>query len=128
MSNARHRVLNRKVLFFLSVILLIRLFLLAAGVVLLAYGTYRQDLNYLYASGACLAALLLQMIHSLESGKVVCPNCRSQILQVRKCSKHKQAKKLLGSHSLRLAVQVVFSNWFRCQYCNERYQWRGHRP
>lgn len=128
MSHTRHRVLNRKILFFLSIILITRLLLLVVGAGLLAYGAYHQELPYLYASGGCFAGLLLlQMIHGLESSKVVCPNCRSQILQVKQCSKHKQAKKLFGSYSLRLALQVIFTNHFRCQYCSQSYQWRGRR-
>lgn len=128
MPHTRHRVLNRRVLFLLSVILIFRSALMVIGLAAAAYGAYQKDIAPLYIAGGCFALLLfLQVIHSIESTKVVCPNCRSQILQVNKCSKHKESKKMLGSHSLRVAVQVLFTNRFCCQYCNQIYQWRGKR-
>ena len=128
MVRHRHRLLNRKWLFLISLFLVFRVVLLTACVVFFALGGYSQELGLLYVAGALLGLyLLLQMIHSIESRKIICPNCRSQILLARRCAKHKEAKKLLGSHSLRVALQVVFSNRFLCQFCNETYQWRGKR-
>ena len=35
------------------------------------------------------------------------------------CSKHRDAKKLMGSHRLRVALAIVCKNQFRCPYGNE---------
>jgi len=128
MHNRAHRILNRKWLFLLSLFMIIRVIVLGVGLVFFAMGAYQQNITYLIVAGGCLALLLfLQMIHGLESNKIVCPNCRSQILLLGHCSKHRNAKKLLGSYALRIARQVVFSNTFHCQYCDVTYQWRGQR-
>ena len=129
MSGRGHRLLNRKWLFLLSLFLIVRAVALAIGVVFFALGAYEQNITHLIIAGACLALiLLLQMIHSIEHPKIICPNCRSQILRSNRCAKHRMAKKLLGSYSLRLAFQIVFTNAFLCQFCNQRYQWRGKKP
>ncbi|NNJ86432.1 MAG: hypothetical protein HKP20_04615 [Akkermansiaceae bacterium] len=97
-----------------------------SAIVFFVVGGYEQNITYLIMAGASLALIfLLQMIHSIENSKIICPNCRSQILRSSRCSKHRMAKKLLGSYSLRLAFQVVFTNSFLCQFCNQTYQWRG---
>lgn len=129
MTRHRHRLLNRKWLFILSLFLLIRALALVACIIFFVLGAYHQEPFPLYIAGGCLALLLLlQMIHSMENSKIVCPNCRSQLLVSRRCSKHKEAKKLFGSYTLRLAIHVIFSNSFRCHFCNQRYQWRGEKP
>lgn len=108
--------------------MIIRVIALSVGLVFFALGAYQQNPTYLIVAGGCLAILLfLQMLHGLESRQIVCPNCRSQIFVIGRCAKHRNAQKLLGSHALRIAQQVVFSNTFKCQYCDEKYQWRGQR-
>lgn len=97
-------------------------------VVLFAAGAWSQSFTLIYAAGACLTLLLLLlMFHFMESDKIICPNCRSQILKSRRCGKHRNAKKILGSYTLRVAFQIVFSKRFRCFYCDKTYQWRGER-
>ena len=129
MTRHRHRLLNRKWLFLLSLFMVLRTLAAIACLSFFALGAYHQDVLFLYISGGCLEVfLLLQMIHSMESSKIVCPNCRSQIMLIRRCAKHREAKKLFGSYSLRLALQVIFTNTFRCQFCFQDYQWRGKRP
>ncbi len=128
MSGRGHRLLSRKWLFLLSLFLVVRVVALVIGIVFFTLGAYEQSISHLIIAGACLALiLLLQMIHSIEHTKIVCPNCRSQILRTSRCSKHRMAKKLLGSYTLRLALQIVFTNSFLCQFCNQRYQWRGKK-
>jgi len=129
MTRHRHRLLNRKWLFLLSLFMIFRALASMACLLFLILGAYNREFYFLYISGGCLALfLLLQMIHSMESSKIVCPNCRSQIMLIRSCTKHRDAKKLFGSYSLRLALQVVFTHAFRCQYCFQKYHWRGKIP
>ena len=126
MTRHRHRLLNRKWLFLLSLFMILRALATISCLISFILGAYNQDVYFLYISGGCLALfLILQMFHSLENSKIVCPNCRSQIMLIRSCAKHRDAKKLFGSYSLRLALQVVFTKAFRCQYCFQKYQWRG---
>ena len=126
MNKQRHRILNRKWLFLLSVFMILRTIILLCGIVLFIMGAWNVDLTLIYAAGACLGLMIpLQLFHFMESGKIICPNCRSQILKSRRCAKHRNAKKLFGSHSLRIAFQVTFSNKFHCHFCDSTYQWRG---
>ncbi len=48
-----------------------------------------------------------------------CPLCWTPVLAPKSCSKHRDARKLMGSHRLRVALAVLFKNQFRCPYCNE---------
>ena len=126
MSKQRHRSLNRKWLFLLSLFMVLRVVTMLCGIVLFAMGALNADFTLIYAAGACLATLLLlQLYHFMECTKIVCPNCRSQLLKSRSCSKHRNAKKLFGSYLLRIAFQVIFTNKFRCHFCDNIYQWRG---
>ena len=128
MTRRRHRLLDRKWLFLISLILIFRIWTSIACLVFLVLGAYNQNMNFLFISGGCLGLFLfLQVIHIMESGKIICPNCRSQILTSRRCAKHRQAKKFCGSYSLRVALGVVFTNSFLCQSCHQPYQWRGER-
>lgn len=130
MPNRRHRTLNRKWLFLLSLLMISRVLILLSGLTFFALGAYQYHIPYLMISGGCLALILLmQMIHAIESNKVVCPGCRSHILKTTRIAKSRRSKRLLGSHSLRVATQIIFTDSFTCQYCDLRYQWRGkERP
>ena len=126
MNKQRHRILNRKWLFLLSVFMILRAVIMLCGIALFTIAAWNIDLTLIYAAGACLALLiLLQLFHVMECHKIICPDCRSQILKSRRCAKHRNAKKLFGSYSLRIAFQVIFSNKFRCHFCDNTYQWRG---
>ena len=48
-----------------------------------------------------------------------CPLCCTPVLAPKGCTKHRDAKKLMGSHRLRVALAILFPNRFRCPYCNE---------
>jgi hypothetical protein len=126
MSNIGHRILNKKWLFLLSLFTLFRVLAFVGCTVFFILGAYQYNINYLIIAACCVGVLLLlQMIHSIESGKIVCPSCRSQVIRICRVAKHHEAKKFLGSYSLRVAVQVIFTNQFLCPYCNSHYQWRG---
>ena len=128
MRKAGHRILNKKWLFLLSLFTLMRALAFVACTVFFILGAYQSNIPYLVIAACCLSVLLLlQMIHSIESGKIVCPKCRYQLIRISRIAKHREAKKLLGSYSLRVAVQVIFTNRFLCPYCNSHYQWRGKK-
>ena len=48
-----------------------------------------------------------------------CPLCITPVLAGRRCSKHRHARSLFGSHRLRVSFSILFKNSFRCPYCNE---------
>ena len=50
---------------------------------------------------------------------VRCPLCLTLPIAHRICSKHRNAKRLLGSYRLRVACTVIFRKHFRCPYCGE---------
>lgn len=52
--------------------------------------------------------------------RTYCPLCMTPVLAAKHCSKHRRARKLLGSHRLRAAITVLFRSAFTCPYCNER--------
>ena len=48
-----------------------------------------------------------------------CPLCWTPVLASMGCSKHHDARRLMGSHRLRVATSILFKDQFRCPYCNE---------
>ena len=84
MNKQRHRILNRKWLFLLSVFMILRAVIMLCGIALFTMGAWNEDFPLIYAAGACLALLiLLQLFHVMECHKIICPDCRSQILKSR---------------------------------------------
>ena len=61
-------------------------------------------------------AAVLQL---LVASRARCPLCLSQPVAIRKCAVHRNARRLLGSHRLRVALSVILRNCFRCPYCGE---------
>ncbi len=48
-----------------------------------------------------------------------CPLCITPVLSTSHCTKNRHAKTLFGSHRLRVSLAILFTNSFRCPYCNE---------
>lgn len=48
-----------------------------------------------------------------------CPLCRSGPMSSKGCAKHRNAKSMLGSYRLMVALSVLFLRRFRCPYCGE---------
>jgi hypothetical protein len=67
-------------------------------------------------AGATLLALLLQL---LVAERTRCPLCLTPVLGNKGCSKHRNAKTVLGSYRLRVALAIFFKDSFRCPYCDE---------
>lgn len=74
---------------------------------------------FIIAGIACGVGILCSIVNLILSGRVRCPLCIVPPLQNRKCSRHKSARKLLGSHSLRVAYSIMFTGMFKCPYCGE---------
>jgi hypothetical protein len=102
--------------------LLILAYPLALAAVLLLIGSFLQSDPKL----ALLVPLLFGLVGvtlAIQWGlsrRTHCPLCMTPVLATKHCSKHRKARKLLGSHRLRAAVAVLFLGSFTCPYCNER--------
>ena len=64
----------------------------------------------------CLLLVVAQWIAAYHAG---CPLCRTPVLAPMRCMKHRKARPLMGSYQLRVALAIMFTEQFRCPYCNE---------
>jgi hypothetical protein len=55
----------------------------------------------------------------LLASRGLCPLCMTPVLASKACSKHRNARSLLGSHRLRVALAILFKGSFTCPYCHE---------
>jgi hypothetical protein len=78
-----------------------------------------RDLAILVPLVGGLAALMF-IIQWILSRRTHCPLCMTPVMAKKHCSKHRKARKLLGSHRLRVAAAVIVRGTFTCPYCNER--------
>lgn len=71
--------------------------------------------------GLAVLALSPVMVipHWAASSHTNCPVCWTLVLAPKHSAKHRNAKTLMGSHRLRVAVAILCKNEFRCPYCNE---------
>lgn len=103
-----------------SLFIVLAMLLILSAVILLLAGMVRQINDWVLIGGIFIGtALLLLLIQWIMSSRARCPLCVVQPLQRRACSKHREARRLLGSYRLRVALSILFRGWFRCPYCNE---------
>jgi hypothetical protein len=117
----RPRTKSSVFLFRIAAILLFANWLLApAAVGLLGKSllTYNHPMT-VAGSGLGVFCMLLVVTQWIAGSAATCPLCRTAVLAPKDCSKHRRAKTLLGSHRLRVALEILFRNRFRCPYCNE---------
>ena len=97
----------------------IPLFSLAALVVI-AVSAQRIDWKLTgIGLGFGMLAVISGLLRSLTAAHANCPLCMAPVLLNRRCSNHRNCRKILGSHCLRVALSILFLNSFRCPYCNE---------
>lgn len=103
-----------------SLLLCLKYFLaLGAGGILL-YSIAKNDLLLTWIAIGCgVLTLLVVIIQWLLAAKTRCPLCLTPVLATKGCSKHRNAKTLLGSYRLRVALNVLLKGRFYCPYCNE---------
>ena len=107
--------------FRLAALLLCSRCILAPGsVFLLVYSMYIGDQKLaLIGVGLGVLTLLVVLVQWLISARARCPLCLTPVLANKQCAKHRNAKKFLGSHRLRVAMGVLFKGSFLCPYCHE---------
>jgi hypothetical protein len=95
--------------------------LIPATLVILAYSILIVDESLTVAAlWLGLLVLLLAMVQRLLASRARCPLCMTPVLTPKRCSKHRNARKFLGSFRLRVAMGVLFKGSFACPYCHER--------
>jgi len=71
---------------------------------------------FLWAAGSLP---VLGIAYLLFGSRAKCPLCMNPPLTPRRCQKHRNAKRFLGSYRLRVAMSVFFSDTFVCPHCGE---------
>lgn len=64
-------------------------------------------------------AIFIFVVQCILANRALCPLCMTPVLASKACSKHRNARTLMGSHRLRVAVAVLFKGSFTCPYCHE---------
>jgi hypothetical protein len=90
-----------------------------SGILIYSVSMADRDLTLL-AIGLGGLTFVLVVIQWMFSAKTRCPLCLTPVLSAKKCAKHRKASTLLGSHRLRVALQILFRGNFVCPYCYER--------
>ena len=109
------------------------LILASAGILLLSIVASDQQLM-IYGSSLVAVCLVLMIAQWIAASHAGCPLCRTPVLAPMGCAKHRKAKRLLGCYRLRVAFAIMFTERFRCPYCNEptsmdvRERLRGSSP
>ena len=84
------------------------------------YSTYNYYESWLYASLGLVGLWVLSLVvFYIKGSELRCSLCMTQLWSGKKCQKHRNAKALLGSYRLAVALSVIFKNQYRCPYCGE---------
>jgi len=92
--------------------------LAAAGLLVQSAANSNQRMM-MTGAGLLVLVLLMVVVQWIAASRACCPLCRTPVLSPKRCSKHRNARPLLGSHRLRVAAGILTRNQFRCPYCNE---------
>lgn len=103
-----------------AILICLKWLLIVSLIGIFAYSFFIKDRD-LIIIGIKLAAVagILFLVRALYSSTCKCPLCRVPMLSGQSCSRNIKAKTFLGSYRLRVALDILFLNKFRCPYCNE---------
>ncbi len=105
---------------FAALLLCLRYLLPVAALVMLIQSILTDDQQLaIMAILTGVLAILIFIFQCILANRALCPLCMTPVLASKACSKHRNAKTLLGSHRLRVAVAVLCKNSFFCPYCHE---------
>lgn len=103
-----------------SLLLLGSRLLIPAGGGLLLYSMLAGDRRLMIGGLiGLMTGVLLGLGQWMAAAHAGCPLCSTPVLAPMRCAKHREARRLLGSYPLRVALAIVFTDQFRCPYCNE---------
>lgn len=104
-----------------SILVVITFLLFSVFLGYMAYGVWQRDLEWIIVSGWIFAVgLLVLLLNLIISSRLNCPLCLVQPLLNRGCSKHRNVKRIFGSHKLKVASSILISGHFACPYCGEK--------
>jgi hypothetical protein len=103
-----------------SLLFLLMLLVPVVALPLLAMGWFWHDPVQIYSGVAVLVSMpVVSVTQWIVSSRARCPLCMTTVLADKSCSKHREARRLLGSFRLRVALSILFRNHFHCPYCGE---------
>jgi hypothetical protein len=101
-------------------LLAIKWLLVATSMLVIVYAITVFDAGLaLMGLGAFVFCGVIAIMQWLVASRARCPLCLTQPVTVRGCATNRNAKRLLGSFRLRVAVSIIVRNQFRCPYCGE---------
>lgn len=119
MHHPRHAHTIRSLRITAFLLCLKRLVIAGAAMVLLAsFVTGKRQLA-IAGLGLVGVTFLIALLQWMFASGARCSLCMMPVLSRKGCSKHRHAKRLLGSHRLRVALSILLKGSFRCPYCNE---------
>lgn len=87
---------------------------------LLLYSLVTDDLKLTRLSmWLLIVTILIGIVQWMLAARTRCPLCLTPVLAASGCSKHRSARRLLGSYRLRVATGILFRDSFQCPYCHE---------
>ncbi|MES2659310.1 MAG: hypothetical protein V4689_11890 [Verrucomicrobiota bacterium] len=105
---------------FAAFLLCLKILLPLATVVVLVRSLLLHDQQMtMIAVGMAALTIFCIVLQSILANRACCPLCMTPVLAAKGCSKHRNARSLLGSHRLRVAVAVLCKGSFTCPYCHE---------
>lgn len=94
--------------------------MIAAAVGVLVHSLIEHDKMLTFvAMGLAGVAICVVILRWILASKTRCPLCLTPVLASKQCSKHRNAKKFLGSYRLRVALMILMKGRFYCPYCHE---------
>ncbi len=103
-----------------SLLLLANRLLIISAIGLLLLAVFANDQHLLlYGSILVASGFLLTIAQWIAASRAGCPLCRTPVLAPMQCMTHRKARRMLGSYKLRVALAIMFTERFRCPYCNE---------
>lgn len=114
-----------------SLLLTLNCLLIPVVAGLLIYSLIADDRQLiLVAMGLGSAAIVVGVLQWMLATRTRCPLCMTPVLASKSCSKHRHARRFLGSFRLRVALAVLCRESFHCPYCHEQsaMQLRNRQP
>ena len=119
-----HRLPSKNILWRLRLVscfLILEALALPIAFVFLAFGISHRDHQALMISGCLfMVAILLVISNKVMTPILRCPLCTVSPMQNRGCAKHRNVRRLMGSHRLRVATTILACGYFTCPYCDEK--------
>lgn len=105
---------------FASLLLILMWLCVPTAIGFLIYGFYVDEISYLLFAGVAVGiCFVLMAFVFILSGRLRCPLCMVPPLMNKRCAKHRNAKRFLGSHRLEVALSILKNDNFNCPYCGE---------